>query len=31
MKDFGRPGQAQLELADLNAALESTLVVAQSE
>ena len=31
MKDFGRPGQAQQELADLNAALESTLVVAQSE
>jgi PAS domain S-box-containing protein len=31
MRDFGRPGQAQQEPADLNAALESTLVVAQSE
>jgi signal transduction histidine kinase len=31
MKDFGRPGQVQQEHADLNAALESTLVVAQSE
>jgi signal transduction histidine kinase len=31
MRDFGRPGQAQHEPADLNAALESTLVVAQNE
>jgi PAS domain S-box-containing protein len=31
MKDFGRPGQAEQELADLNSALESTLVVAQNE
>jgi signal transduction histidine kinase len=31
MRDFGRPGKDQLEPADLNAALESTLVVAQNE
>jgi len=31
LRDFGRPGQVQQEPADLNAAIESTLVVAQSE